>query len=50
MEETNKNYTNKEKKNENKWDFFLEACKMFSDDFMANGRGQIIEQKREGLD
>ena len=32
-----------------KWNGFLNGMNMFSEDFMANGREEQIEQKREEL-
>lgn len=34
---------------ENKWDGFLRSLDLFSDDFMADGRGQNPQQKREEI-
>ena len=34
---------------QNKWDSFMRAIDMFSDDFMADGRATDISQKREAL-
>ena len=34
---------------QNKWDSFLRAIDMFSDDFMADGRASDISQERESL-
>lgn len=33
----------------NKWDSFMKAIDMFSDDFMANGRVDDLVQEREAL-
>ena len=33
----------------NKWSSFLQAIDMFSDDFMATGRDDNLEQEREKL-
>ena len=33
----------------NKWDSFVKAVDMFSDDFMADGRTTNIVQERESL-
>lgn len=33
----------------NKWDSFMQAIDMFSDDFMENGRTDEIKQEREEL-
>lgn len=33
----------------NKWDSFMQAIDMFSDDFMENDRADEIKQKREEL-
>ena len=33
----------------NKWDSFIKAIDMFSDDFMANGRVDDLVQEREAL-
>ena len=33
----------------NKWSSFLKAIDMFSDDFMATGRDDNLEQEREKL-
>ena len=32
-----------------KWNFFMKALDMFSDDFMEDGRGNCLEQEREAL-
>ena len=34
---------------QNKWDSFMRAIDMFSDDFMADGRATDISQEREAL-
>ena len=34
---------------QNKWDSFMRAIDMFSDDFMADGRSTDISQEREAL-
>lgn len=34
---------------QNKWDSFMRAIDMFSDDFMADGRANDMVQKREEL-
>ncbi len=34
---------------QNKWDSFMRAVDMFSDDFMADGRAIDISQEREAL-
>ena len=34
---------------QNKWDSFMRAIDMFSDDFMADGRAIDISQEREAL-
>lgn len=34
---------------QNKWDSFMRAIDMFSDDFMAEGRAVDIRQEREAL-
>ncbi len=34
---------------QNKWDSFMRAVDMFSDDFMADGRATDISQEREAL-
>ncbi len=34
---------------QNKWDSFMRAIDMFSDDFMADGRAKDISQEREAL-
>lgn len=34
---------------QNKWDSFMRAIDMFSDDFMADGRAKDMVQEREGL-
>ena len=34
---------------ENKWDSFMRAIDMFSDDFMADGRARDSVQERDGL-
>ena len=34
---------------QNKWDSFMRAIDMFSDDFMADGRAADISQERESL-
>ena len=34
---------------QNKWDSFMRAIDMFSDDFMADGRTTDISQEREAL-
>ena len=34
---------------QNKWDSFMRAIDMFSDDFMADGRAAEIRQEREAL-
>ncbi len=34
---------------QNKWDSFMRAIDMFSDDFMADGRATDMVQKREEL-
>ena len=34
---------------QNKWDSFMRAIDMFSDDFMAEGRANDMVQKREEL-
>lgn len=33
----------------NKWDSFMKAIDMFSDDFMADGRADDVHQERESL-
>jgi len=33
----------------NKWDNFIAALDLFTDDFLENGRAQLIDQKREQL-
>ena len=33
----------------NKWDSFMQAIDMFSDDFMEDGRSDWVEQEREEL-
>lgn len=33
----------------NKWDSFMQAIDMFSNDFMENGRADEIKQEREAL-
>jgi antitoxin VapB len=32
-----------------KWDTFIQAVDMFSDDFMAEGRAKDLSQEREAL-
>ena len=34
---------------QNKWDSFMRAIDMFSEDFMADGRATDISQEREAL-
>lgn len=34
---------------QNKWDSFMKAIDLFSDDFMGDGRGENLPQKREEL-
>jgi len=34
---------------ESKWDSFIKAIDMFSDDYMADGRGTDIQMERESL-
>ena len=34
---------------ENKWDSFMRAIEMFSDDFMADGRATDIVQEHEAI-
>ncbi len=34
---------------QSKWDSFMKAIDMFSDDFMADGRATDINQERESL-
>ena len=34
---------------QNKWDSFMRAIDMFSDDFMADGRAKDMAQERETL-
>ena len=34
---------------QNKWESFMRAIDMFSDDFMADGRATDISQEREAL-
>ena len=34
---------------QNKWDSFVEAIDMFSDDYMADGRAADIGQERDEL-
>ncbi|MBO5599217.1 MAG: AbrB/MazE/SpoVT family DNA-binding domain-containing protein [Oribacterium sp.] len=34
---------------QNKWESFMRAIDMFSDDFMADGRAKDIVQEREAL-
>ena len=34
---------------ENKWDSFMRAIDMFSDDFMADGRARDIVQEHEAI-
>lgn len=34
---------------QDKWDSFMRAVDMFSDDFMADGRSEDVVQEREGL-
>lgn len=34
---------------ENKWSGLLDSLKLFSDDFMSNGRDKSAEQEREPL-
>ena len=34
---------------QDKWDSFMRAVDMFSDDFMADGRSEDMVQEREGL-
>ena len=34
---------------QNKWDSFMRAIDMFSDDFMAEGRAKDMVQEREAL-
>ena len=34
---------------QNKWDSFMKAIDMFSDDFMADGRATDISREREAL-
>ena len=34
---------------ENKWDSFMRAVDMFSDDFMADGRARDIVQEHEAI-
>lgn len=33
----------------NKWNTFMQAIDMFSDDFMEEGRNDSIKQEREGI-
>ena len=35
--------------NENKWDSFMRAIDMFSEDFMADGRARDIVQEHEAI-
>ena len=35
--------------NQNKWDSFMRAIDMFSDDFMADGRARDIVQEHEAI-
>lgn len=34
---------------ENKWAGFMESLNLFSDDFMEDGRDQLVAQEREAL-
>ena len=34
---------------ENKWETFMQAIDMFSDDFMSDGRSDNLTQERETL-